>query len=111
MDHQVPRAITVGLRLRGVEVLTAYEDGASELEDENLLDRAGEVGRVLFTRDDDLLAEATKRQRAGVPFGGIVYAHQLRVSIGGCVEDLELIAKAGEPADVMNQVIFLPFGK
>jgi hypothetical protein len=111
MDHHVPRAITLGLRLRGVEVLTAYEDGASELEDENLLDRAGEVGRVLFTRDDDLLAEATKRQRAGVPFGGIVYAHQLRVSIGRCVEDLELIAKAGEPADVMNQVIFLPFGK
>lgn len=111
MDHQAPRAITVGLRLRGVEVLTAYEDGASELEDENLLDRAGEVGRVLFTRDDDLLAEATKRQRAGVPFGGIVYAHQLRVSIGRCIEDLELIAKAGEPADVMNQVIFLPFGK
>jgi hypothetical protein len=91
-------------------VLTAYEDGASELEDDKLLDRAGELERVLFTRDDDLLAEATKRQRAGLPFHGVVYAHQLRVSIGGCVEDLELIAKAGEPADVMNQVIFLPFG-
>ena len=25
MDHHVPRAITVGLRLRGVDVLTAYE--------------------------------------------------------------------------------------
>lgn len=110
MDQHVPRAITVGLRLRGVEVLTAYEDEASELEDIDLLNRAGELGRVLFTRDDDLLAEATKRQRAGVPFCGIVYAHQLRVSIGRCVEDLDLIAKAGEPADLMNQVIFLPFG-
>lgn len=29
MDHHVPRAITVGLRLRGVEVITAYEDGSS----------------------------------------------------------------------------------
>jgi len=111
MDQHVPRAITVGLRLRGVEVVTAYEDGTSELEDGELLTRAGEVGRVLFTRDDDLLAEATKRQRAGIPFCGIVYAHQLRVSIGKCIEDLELIAKAGEPADLMNQVIFLPFGK
>src|SRR5438876_4905474 len=27
MDHHVPGAITLGLRLRGVEVLTAYEDG------------------------------------------------------------------------------------
>jgi hypothetical protein len=111
MDHHVPRSITVGLRLRQVEVLTAYEDGTSALDDIGLLDRAGELGRALFTRDDDLLAEATKRQRAGIPFCGIVYAHQLRVAIGKCVEDLELIAKAGEPADLMNQIIFLPFGK
>ncbi|MBI3245011.1 MAG: DUF5615 family PIN-like protein [Deltaproteobacteria bacterium] len=111
MDQQVPRAITVGLQLRAVAVLTAYEDGTSALEDARLLDRAGELERVLFTRDDDLLAEATKRQRAGIPFCGIVYAHQLRVSIGRCVEDLELIAKAGEPIDLMNQVIFLPFGE
>lgn len=58
MDQHVPRAITVGLRLRGVDVLTAYEDGASELDDLELLDRAAELGRVLFTQDDDLLAEA-----------------------------------------------------
>lgn len=108
MDHHVPRAITLGLRLRGVEVITAYEDGASELEDAALLDRAGELGRVLFTRDDDLLAEATKRQRDGIPFHGVIYAHQLRVSIGRCVQDLEIIAKAGEPEDLMNGIMFLP---
>ena len=33
MDHHVPRAITLGLRVRKVEVLTAYEDGTSELGD------------------------------------------------------------------------------
>lgn len=108
MDHHVPRAITLGLRLRGVDVLTAYEDGASELEDATLLDRASERGRVLFTRDDDLLAEAAKRQREETPFHGVIYAHQLRVSIGRCVQDLEILAKAGEPADLLNGVIFLP---
>ena len=108
MDHHVPRAITLGLRLRGVDVLTAYEDGASELEDATLLDRANERGRVLFTRDDDLLAEAAKRQREEMPFLGVIYAHQLRVSIGRCVQDLETLAKAGEPADLLNGVIFLP---
>jgi len=108
VDHHVPRAITLGLRLRGVDVLTAYEDGASELEDAAVLDRASELARVLFTRDDDLLAEDAKRQREGIPFYGIVYAHQLRVSIGRCVQDLELMAKAGEPAELLNGVIFLP---
>lgn len=108
MDHNVPRAITIELRLRGVDMLTAYEDGTSRLGDSELLDRANELKRVLFTQDDDLLAEATKHQRAGIPFYGVIYAHQLRVSIGTCVHDLELIAKAGEPEDLFNRVEFLP---
>jgi hypothetical protein len=96
LDHHVPRAITLGLGLRGVDVLTAYEDGASEL------------GRVIFTRDDDLLAEAAKRQEEGILFQGVIYAHQMRVSIGKCVQDLEMTAKVGEPADLMNGIMFLP---
>lgn len=111
MDHHVPRAITVGLRLRGVDVIISLEDGTSELDDPELLDRAGELGRVLFTQDDDLLAEATKRQRSGIPFVGVIYAHQLKVSIGTCVEDLEIIAKAGEPEDLANRVQYLPLTK
>ena len=38
MDHHVPKAITNGLRLRGVDVLTAYEDGTSEYNDADLMD-------------------------------------------------------------------------
>ncbi len=109
MDQNVPRAITVGLRLRGINVLTAYEDGASELDDAVLLDRASKLGRVLFTRDDDLLAEASKRQRKSIPFNGVIYAHQLSVSIGNCIRDLQVIAEAGEPDDLLNEVVFLPF--
>ena len=111
LDHQVPRAITTGLRLRGVDVLTAFEDGASELDDSALLNRASELNRVLFTRDDDLLVETANRQKEGVPFSGVVYAHQLRVSIGVCIEDLEIIAMAGEKEDVMNGVVFLPLAR
>ena len=33
MDQPVPRAITTGLRLRGVDVITAYEDGADRMDD------------------------------------------------------------------------------
>ncbi len=108
MDHHAPRAIINGLRLRGVDVLTAYEDGTSELEDPDLLDRAAALGCVLFTQDDDLLVEATRRQQTGGTFHGIIYAHQLRASIGRCVEDLELIAAVGSDEDVANHVIFLP---
>lgn len=108
MDQHVPRAITVGLRMRGVDVLTAQEDGTSDWDDARLLDRATALGRVLFTQDVDLIIEATKRQEVGVPFAGVIYAHQLRTSIGQCIRDLEIIAKAGEPEDLENQIVFLP---
>ncbi len=108
MDQHVPRAITLGLRMRGVDVMTAWEDGSHELSDPDLLNRATEINRVLFTQDDDLLVEANRRQKEGMAFAGVIYAHQLRVSVGMCVQDLELISKAGEPEEFRNQVQFLP---
>ena len=107
-DHHVPRSIAAGLRLRQIDVLTAAEDGAAQFEDPALLDRATALGRVLFSQDDDLLVEATRRQIEGIPFGGVIYARQLHVSIGACIRDLELIAKATISADLHNRVLFLP---
>ena len=43
-----------------------------------------------------------------VPLYGIVYAHQLRVSIGRCIDDLEIIATVGDEADLLNEVKYLP---
>jgi hypothetical protein len=62
----------------------------------------------LFTQDKGLLREATQRQRRGEAFSGVIYGHQLLVTIGQCIRDLELIALAGEPADVANRVEYLP---
>lgn len=108
MDEHVPGAITRGLRLREVDVLTEQEDSAEEMPDLWLLDRATALGRLLFSRDVDLLAEATRRQRAGESFAGVVYAHQLEVTIGRCIEDLDLIAKVCDPAELADRVRYLP---
>jgi hypothetical protein len=54
----VPLAVTEGLRLRGVDVLTCSDDGTSELDDPSLRGPATELGRVLFSQDADLLAVA-----------------------------------------------------
>ncbi len=108
MDHHVPKSVTNGLRARNIEVITAYEDGADQFSDPQLLDRAAELKRVLFSQDDDLLKEAAKRIENGTLFYGVIYAHQMRVSIGACIHDLEMIAKVGEIEDMINQVQFLP---
>jgi uncharacterized protein with PIN domain len=104
----VPSAIVDGLRLRGVDVFTAQEDGAAEFEDPPLLDRATELQRILVTQDEDFLQEASRRHRAGEAFFGIVYAHQLRVTIGECVTDLEIIAKDSQPDEWIGRVEHLP---
>jgi hypothetical protein len=108
MDQHMPRAVTAGLRARGVDVITAYEDGASEFEDPDLLDRAGALGRTLVTFDDDLLVEASQRQNAGVEFNGVIFAHPLRISVGILIRDLELIAIVGESYELANRIVFLP---
>jgi uncharacterized protein with PIN domain len=108
MDVHVRRAVTIGLRLRGVDILTAQEDGTAEFDDPRLLDRAKELGRVLFTQDDDLLKEAARRQETGEGFAGVIYGHQLNVTVGQCIEDLELIAQVTAPKEWVNLVTYLP---
>ncbi len=108
MDVHIPRAVTSALRLRSIDVLTAQEDGTSELEDEGLLQRATELRRVLVSQDTDLLREGARRSRNATAFFGIIYAHQLRVTIGQMVDDLELIAKATSAEDWRGKIEYLP---
>ncbi len=107
-DAHIPRAVSVGLRLAGVDVLTAQEDDAATLPDPALLDRATALERALVTFDDDLLVEATHRQRQSIAFSGLIFAHPSRISIGDCIRDLILVAQAAEPGDLANMVVFLP---
>jgi predicted nuclease of predicted toxin-antitoxin system len=108
MDEHVPFAITAGLELRSVNVLTTQADGRQGTADGQILDRATELRRAVFTQDEDFLAEGHRRQQTGEAFAGVVYAHQLNVTIGQCVADLELIAKVFEPQDLANRVEYLP---
>ncbi len=108
MDQHVPAQITDGLRRRGIDVLTAYEDGQSKESDEDLLARATALGRILFSQDTDFLIISGQWQRAGRDFVGIVYAHQLNVTIGRAIRDLELLARVVEPEEMSNRVEYLP---
>ena len=69
LDQHAPKSIRSGLRARQVDVISAFEDGTSEWDDDSLLDRVLQVGRVLFTQDEDFLIIATQRQITGIPFG------------------------------------------
>ncbi|MBC8115227.1 MAG: DUF5615 family PIN-like protein, partial [Candidatus Saccharimonas sp.] len=85
MDVHVREAVTLELRRRGVDVLMAKEDGTDEFEDARLLERATELGRVLFTQDDDFLAEAIESKERAVSFAGVIYAHQENITTGQAI--------------------------
>ncbi len=108
MDEQYPDAVTDGLRARGVDVLRVQDDGRRRTDDELILDRALELERVVVTHDDDFLAIAVARQRAGVEFAGVIYGHQLAASVGKFIADLELIAKATTAEELRNTITYLP---
>ncbi len=107
-DVHVDHAIAAQLRLRQVDVLTAQDDDADRFSDDLLLQRASELGRPLVTHDIRLQAMANEWQRQGRAFCGVIFGHLMQVSIGQCVKDLEILAKATDPADWVSSVLRLP---
>jgi hypothetical protein len=109
MDHHVPAAITRGLRQHGIDVLTAAEDGAATLDDEQLLERATRLGRRLFSEDTDLWAVAAHWLQTGRAFAGLVFGAQTSLTIGQAICDLELIARVFDPPDMLNRIERIPY--
>ena len=107
MDVHVPMPITSALRLRAVDVLTAQEDGTDRFSDSDLLDRSGELRRVLVTSDKHFLKEASERLRRKQGFGGVIFVHCATLSLGYCTRQLELYALAGEEADFVDALVYL----
>jgi hypothetical protein len=92
-----------------VDVLTAIEDDCAEKQDHELLEHVHGLGRVIFTQDIRFKALAEDWQRQARSFAGLLFGHQMGGTIGQYVKDLELIAKASEPAEWLNRVEHLPY--
>ena len=108
MDVHIKDQVTRQLRRRGVDVLTAQEDAARRMDDAALLQRATALGRVLYSQDEDLLAETALCLQQGRGFSGLFYSRQLAITIGQSVQDLELAANVYDPEDMANRVEYLP---
>ena len=108
MDVHVPVSITEQLRRRDVDVLTAIEDDARQRSDAELLERAQELSRIVFTQDVGFKSLAEEWLREARPFAGLLFGHQMGASIGQFVRDLELIARASVEDEWANTIERLP---
>lgn len=107
-DHHVPRAVAQGLRRRGVDLVTAGEEGTKREPDTNLLAIATELGRVLVTNDRGFTIIGSEWQQLGRAYAGIAYVRRQRIPHGKLIEDLLLIAEVYGPGDMANRIEYLP---
>jgi hypothetical protein len=107
-DVHVPGPFIHQLRLRGVDITAATEEGHERKSDEELLVLATEAARIMVTQDIRFRVLAEDWQRTKRFFSGLVFAHQRRVSFGEMVADLELISHGTDAAYWQNRVEQLP---
>ncbi len=107
-DVHVPSAVTLGLRFRGIDVLTSQQDGTTGVSDQELILRSTALRRVLLTQDTDFLTIAAVYQQDGREFFGVIFAKQLGIGLGQIIEDVDLLLNTAIEAELWNQVFHLP---
>jgi hypothetical protein len=115
-DKHIARAVTIQLRLRGVDVVRCEDVGMAAAKDVQHLEYATAAGRTVVTHDEDFLRLAQKWLAEGRSHAGIMFLHahlQGRPNIGRIVKGLlvyhELIdAGAGTvEGDIYNRVLHI----
>lgn len=103
MDVHVHRAITEGLRRRGVEVLTCQEAALSTFEDVDILLYASERNWTVFSQDTDFLQLCALGQ---ITHKGVVYSHKQN-PISRIIQGLVLIHEVLESSEMENHLEFI----
>jgi len=101
-DEHIGRSIVLGLRRRGVDVLTVSEAGMRSASDQEHLRFAFEQRRVIITQDDDFL----RFHAQGMAHWGIVYASHYK-TVGEIIRGVMLIYHILSPEDMYNHVEFI----
>jgi predicted nuclease of predicted toxin-antitoxin system len=110
IDEDVHGDIVAGLRRRqpALDVVRVQDVGLAHTPDPVILEWAAQQGRVVVSVDKKTLAvDAWDRVARGLPMPGVAILRIL-LSIGQAIQELELIALAGNPEDLRDQVVYLP---
>jgi len=103
LDENMDQAIAVGLRARGIDVMTTLEVGLGGASDQRQLEFALNEQRVIVSYDDDLLA----LHGAGVAHAGIAFISLRTRSIGQIILKLASLSRNYDPADLTGRIEFL----
>lgn len=109
-DENFNNDIVRGLLRRNsrLDFVRVQDVGISGAEDPQVLEWAAAQGRLLLTHDVSTMTRwALERTRAGKSMPGVVEVNR-RLSIGGVIEDLLLLAECSIEGEWEGQVLYLP---
>lgn len=97
-----------GLRIRGVDVTTALEQGMVRRDDADHLDLASLQGRALYSFNvGDFYRLHTEYLSGGENHSGIILAQQQRFSVGEQMRRLLKIISQVSAAEMQDRLVFL----
>jgi|SRR3989338_2598166 len=102
-DEHIELSIVTGLKLLGIDAISANEAGKRESDDEEILRFANENDRVVITRDSDFL----KLHNKGAEHAGIVFIPKF-LTIGKMIGEIEKVSMLFDSEHIRNTVIFIP---
>ncbi len=101
-------SVVIGLRSRGVDVLTSLEAGTTEETDDAQLAFATAQGRVIYSFNvGDFCDLHSRWLSAERPHAGIVLAQQQQLAVGEQIRRLVRFVNALSPEDMQNRLEFL----
>jgi len=105
LDEHVAEPVAVGLRGRGLDVLTVRESGRKGQSDDLQLAFAHDAGRMIVTQDADYLALANE----GRLHAGIAFIPSGRIPIGSLIRALATLHQEQSADQVRGMVIYLKY--
>ncbi|MBL8155060.1 MAG: DUF5615 family PIN-like protein [Anaerolineae bacterium] len=103
IDENVDAVVASQLAKHGIDAVNVRDLGLLGDTDENHLQRAGKMGRVLVTHDTDFLSMAN----SGIEHTGIVFARHHKATPGSWVKALINLHARSSAEDMLNRVEFV----
>ena len=102
-DEHIPYGIIAGLERQGIDAVSVQQAGLRSAVDPVILRATRQLGRVLYTRDDDFLSLHSE----GIPHLGIFYHPARKYSIGAAINAVALACQALSMEEMQNRVEYL----
>jgi hypothetical protein len=106
-DENVILALVLGLRRRGMDVLTVQDLGKRGEDDPLLLDIAYQRDRIVLTNDQDFLSLAAERASRQELFAPIFYWPQQQRTVGELLGTVLPLAATLSYEEACSRVFFL----